>query len=257
MRIQYASDLHLEFKGNSDYLQLNPLEVAGEVLVLAGDITLFGRNKYMNSPFFDWCSENYKQTYLIPGNHEYYEGVELSESLTDFEMLVRPNVRYLNNKSVRVGDVELFFTTLWSIVPPKEVLPVQLGITDCHRINYKSGRFVAENYADVHILCMRWLRKALLASDAGRKIVVSHHCPTCRFVDPRFITSHVNSAFCVNMDEFIEGSDIDYWIYGHTHFNGGAGSCIGDTVMLCNQLGYVKYGENKSFQKGCFIELVD
>lgn len=101
MRIQYASDLHLEFRANSDYVLLNPLEVAGEVLVLAGDITLFGRNKYMNSPFFDWCSENYKQTFIIPGNHEYYDGVDLSESLTDFEMMIRPNVRYLNNKSVR------------------------------------------------------------------------------------------------------------------------------------------------------------
>ena len=38
MRIQYMSDLHLEFSENSMFLKQNEIPVTGEVLVLAGDI---------------------------------------------------------------------------------------------------------------------------------------------------------------------------------------------------------------------------
>lgn len=38
MRIQYMSDLHLEFSENSMFLKQNEIPVTGEVLALAGDI---------------------------------------------------------------------------------------------------------------------------------------------------------------------------------------------------------------------------
>jgi len=44
MRIQYMSDLHLEFAGNSRFIKHDWIPITGEVLVLAGD-TFYLKNK--------------------------------------------------------------------------------------------------------------------------------------------------------------------------------------------------------------------
>jgi len=255
MRIQYASDLHLEFKANTLYLQENPLPVVGDMLVLAGDIMLFGKNSLAQHPFFDWCADNFQETYIIPGNHEYYNGTELSNSLTDFEYFLRPNVRYLNNKSIVAGQTELFFTTLWCAIDIAQLMSVQMGVSDCHRIIYDGRRFNSQDYETIHQYCLTWLRESLNQSSANRKVIATHYCPTDRFRDPRFIESTINSAFVVRMDDFIEHSFAAYWIFGHTHYNGGNKTLIGKTRLLCNQLGYVHHGEHKTFNPQAYFEI--
>ena len=254
MRIQYASDLHLEFKANTLYLQENPLPVTGDILVLAGDIMLFGKNSLAQHPFFDWCAGNFQETYIIPGNHEYYNGTELSGTLSGFEYFLRPNVRYLNNKSIVAGQTELFFTTLWCAIDIAQLMPVQMGVSDCHRIIHNNCRFTSQDYEVVHQHCLTWLRESLNQSSASHKVIVTHYCPTDRFRDSRFIESTINSAFVVRMDDFIEHSLADYWIFGHTHYNSG-GALIGKTRLLCNQLGYVHHGEHITFNPQAYFEM--
>lgn len=57
MRIQYASDLHLAFPLNYQYVTSKGLLPEGDVLVLAGDVAdLFYLHRY--DAFWDWCEED-------------------------------------------------------------------------------------------------------------------------------------------------------------------------------------------------------
>jgi hypothetical protein len=55
-------------------------------------------------------------------------------------------------------------------------MPVQLGVTDCHRIIYESRRFTSQDYEPVHRHCLSWLKSALDSSAAQKKVVVLGLC---------------------------------------------------------------------------------
>ena len=74
MKIQYASDLHLEFPSNTYYIMDNPLKVTGDILILAGDIHVIDKGNFIKNPFWDWASKNYKQVIISFDNHEFYKG---------------------------------------------------------------------------------------------------------------------------------------------------------------------------------------
>ena len=72
MRIQFVSDIHLEFHENSNFIKTEPFEVAGDVLVFAGDTDYLRDKTLPNLKFWKWASANYREVLLVPGNHEFY-----------------------------------------------------------------------------------------------------------------------------------------------------------------------------------------
>ena len=256
MKIQYASDLHLEFAENGNYIDDGGIEPVGDVLVLAGDVSYLGDRNMMKRHFFDWCAEHFKETFVVPGNHEFYDGFDIGRTMVAFELEVRPNVRYLNNRSVVLDDTELFFTTLWTKIDPMRLWSVQQGMNDFRHGLLNGERFHANEVDGLHQQCMDWLSGALAASTAAHKVVVTHHCPTSQKEFNCYPGGALNSAFQVALDAFIEQCGADYWIYGHTHFAGGSGTRIGETTLLCNQLGYVFQNEHRQFDAKAVIELL-
>ena len=254
MKIQYASDFHLEFSENSHLLSARPLEVAGEVLVLAGDIHVLDTMDLSQHPFFRWCAMHYQHTFVVPGNHEYYSGRDLASTLTDWEEPILPGVTLLNNRSRVIGDTELFFTTLWSKIPPADEPLVNRHLTDCHRMLYGGEPFKAHHYAQVHGLCLQWLTQALASSTCRHKVVVTHHCPVMK-EDPRYESNGLTWAFIVPLEDYVARCGADAWIFGHTHYNGARGMTLGKTMLLTNQLGYVKDGVEAGFDRGAVFEI--
>ena len=63
MKIQYLSDLHLEFSDNSRWLKHNEIPVTGDVLVLAGDIFYLTHIAASFSPFVKYSQQ---EVVLVP-----------------------------------------------------------------------------------------------------------------------------------------------------------------------------------------------
>lgn len=135
MKIQYASDLHLEFHENSRWLKENPLAAAGDVLILAGDIGYLGDDNYCSHPFWDWCAESFRQTIVIPGNHELYKSFDINDLHEGWELNIRPNVKVCYNCVIQLTpSIDLIASTLWAKIYPYDEYQTERGVTDFHLI---------------------------------------------------------------------------------------------------------------------------
>lgn len=245
-KIQYASDLHLEFADNWNYLKAHPLVPIGDILVLAGDSCYFGDERYVAHPFWDWAADHFEQVIVCPGNHEFYNYFDLT-SLKDGQIIsIRPNIHYYNNSVVNLGDMDIIVSTLWSHIDKKDAYITQRGVADFYRIIYGNHLLTVNDFNQEHEHCLKFIKNAVAMSKARTKIVITHHVPSFQLMSREFIGSRINGAFTVELADYIAQSNIDYWIYGHSHRN--IERRIGKTLCTCNQLGYVRYSENVDFQ---------
>lgn len=252
MKIQYCSDLHLEFPENWAFIKSNPLKPVGDILVLGGDILPFRiMDKYAS--FFDYVADHFSCTYWIPGNHEYYHSDILDRSGVLNES-IRSNVFLINNKSVLLPGVRLIFSTLWTRIRPSYHYAIQQSMSDFLVIHHGKRRLLPQDYTDMHEKCLSFLRGELSLPSAVPSIVVTHHVPTFLNYPAEYAGDVLNEAFAVGLDTFIEEKGPDYWIFGHHHRNIPPFT-IGKTTMLTNQLGYVRHGENSHFQNDSSIAL--
>ncbi len=253
MKIQYASDLHLEFPQNTAWLEKKPIKPVGDILLLAGDTHNLGP-KFAKHPYFDVLSEQYKLVYLIPGNHEFYTGFDAQICLQEnYELEIRPNIFVVNNTVKTIGNVRIIFTTLWSKIQ-HEIHAIVRGMNDFHLIRCKGTRLTVPNYNELFKQSWYFLYNEMNKPFDGKTIVITHHLPSHLCNLEKYKGSVLNEAFCVNLTPEIEESHVDYWIYGHSHGNKPPFS-IGNTLMLTNQLGYVDSGEHLNFEYDATIEV--
>jgi predicted phosphohydrolase len=252
MTIQYASDLHLEFRENKEFLKINPLKHVGDMLVLAGDIVpLAVMDKHKD--FFSYVSDNFAATYWIPGNHEYY-GFDLATKCGVLNEKIRNNIFLVNNTSVIKDEVKLIFSTLWSKISPANEWQIERGMNDFHAIKYGKFRFSTQRYNELHAGSVAFLEKELATETNLKNVVATHHVPTLMNYPEIYKGSALNEAFAVELFNLIEATTPSCWIYGHSHSNTPDFE-IGKTQFLTNQLGYVRYGEHQQFNLHKQVEI--
>ena len=252
MVIQYASDLHLELERNRDIMSRRPLEVAGDVLLLAGDIMA------VNDPcewFVDWCAAHYRHTFIVPGNHDCFGGPDLAATLHDWCLPLRRNVAYVNNRSVTLDGTRLLLTTLWTPIHEAQLVVAQRDRPDFQGVMTLDGApFAAAHYGVLHRHCRQWLATQLSLPHDGPTVVVTHHCPIVS-EDPAYGDNGLGSAFCVPLDGMIERCGASHWIFGHTHYNAARGTRLGDTTLHTNQLGSSSHGPRPGFVVNAHFEV--
>ena len=208
MKIQYASDIHLELSDNLRFIKVSHLRLL--VMLLAyGD---------------SWRRK------------------------------ILPNVHYYQNKVVRIDNVDFILSTLWSHIRPEDEYFVHRGMNDFRQILYNGRRFTPADFNTEHEKCLEFIKQSVAESTAERIVVVTHHLPSMAVVAPEHKGSLLNSAFATELGNFIADNRIDAWIFGHSHANEEA--IIGNTRLVCNQLGYVYYNEHLAgFDGKRFIEI--
>ncbi len=245
MIIQYASDLHLEFPRNEGFIEANPIEPVGDILLLAGDVVPFVQLDGHGN-FFDGLAQNFETTYWIPGHHEYYRGDLIGRS-GSFEEKIRDNVFLLNNRTIKTAGYRLIFSTLWSQISVQNEFAVIHGLIDFNHIKLDGKPLTVAAYNVLHKQSLDFLKTEFNEAVPEKTIVVTHHVPTFLQYPQQYKNDPLNDAFATELYDLISETQPDFWIYGH-HHNNTTEFTIGKTRMLTNQLGYVAYGEHTLFQ---------
>lgn len=244
MQVRYLSDLHLEFikpnKINNFIKNIPPGH--DEICILAGDIG----NPYQENYdiFLNFININFKKTFIIAGNHEYYNDNKTIQETKEF---MQNYFKKFNNISFLDNDYEIYDgycfigTTLWS-----KITDPYYEINDVHSI----PNFDYIKYNNLHTLCIDFLEKTI--NNNNNIIIITHHLPLTELIDKKYKSYKMqpyNQWFSCNLDELIKENKtkIKAWFYGHTHTPSNI--ILNEIPFLCNPIGYPNENQNVDFQK--------
>ena len=210
----------------------------------------------MKHPFWQWASDYFERVIAIPGNHEYYAFYDLATVASPRRWELFPNVHICSNTVEHLSnDFDIICSTLWAHIDLADAYYTEHYVSDFHRILYHDERLTAAHFNREHERCVAFIKEAVATSKAKTKIVLTHHVPSPLVMSEEFAGSRINSAFVADLTDYIKHSDIDYWIFGHSHRT--LCNQIGHTQVLSNQLGYVVRDEHLlGFDPSRCIEVV-
>lgn len=251
---QLFSDIHMEFSKS-----VPNIPVLSPYLFLAGDI---GKINTINfNKFIDYCNNNWKKTFYICGNHEYYSSkkthLELNQAYKNF-FNAYPNVIMLDDSYYDIIEndykLRIYGSTLWSEVTQTNEL------NDFNRIKMRNSKYWRvpinkEYFNELHDNSLKNLINTVNESSIDL-IIMTHFPPLRKTEKQKQFTSHSmhesQPAYMANyfannlLDEKLANFDtneIDFyskiklWLSGHTHYS--YNFTFNRTQFLSNQIGYI------------------
>ena len=246
MKLHILSDLHLEFA---------PFEVPetdADVVVFAGDIG----TGLQGIELANRCG---KQVIYVAGNHEYYGGAlpKLTEKMRE---AAGPNVAFLENDEITIGGVRFLGATLWTdfrlfgdVQTDYCMMVAGEQMNDFRKIRCSPRYNRLSPWATLmmHRQTRYWLRRSLDSTFAGPTVVVTHHAPSIKSLQPQYRADPLAAAFISDLEELMGGERVAVWVHGHTHH------CvdypIAGTRIVSNQRGYP--GEATAFGPELVIDV--
>lgn len=239
MKLQVASDLHLEFYSEElkkvDFLYELLDHTETDEIIIAGDIG-YSEDYFLLDGIL---RELEKTAYVVTGNHEYY-GCFINDPKIDFDYCF--NIIRLNNSSSPLSTREVITGgTLWTNLPAD--YDPALYVNDIKRIIGLNS----EVWQGLHTSSLEFLQKSIPIPD----VVVTHHAPSFRSIPERFKGSPANNCFASDL-EFLMRLPLKLWVHGHTHDS--FDYMINDVRVVCNPFGYYNIEENPDFDFRKIIE---
>jgi predicted phosphodiesterase len=234
MRIQIASDLHLEML-QSSFPGYNPVQPSptADVLVLAGDIA--SRADAVDT-FASWPAP----VIYVHGNHEAY-GYQYSLVADAIRSRASGTaVRYLERDALVIGDIRFLGCCLWTdydLYRDRARSMKMAGLCMRDHVTIRSdggGRFLPEHALEEHEKSLAWLREQLAVPFDGRTVVVTHHGVSPLSIHPRYGDERVNAAFASDLRQVLDLADV--WIHGHVHDS--FDYRVGNARVIANPRGY-------------------
>ncbi|CAE6756034.1 hypothetical protein G2912_21390 [Paraburkholderia aspalathi] len=261
MRIQIASDLHVEKLQRRFPAYLPVHRAAADVLVLAGDIASHDRVVPL---FADWPVP----VIYVHGNHEAYgqRYDQLPDAIRD--LASGTQVRYLERDEVIIGCVRFLGCCLWTDYDLYRTR--ELSMENARRFMYdhtvirtaEGGFFTPEHARAEHVKSCAWLEQQLMTPFEGRTVVVTHHGVAPPSVHSRYGSNPANAGFVSDLRHILDLADV--WIHGHVHDS--FDYLVGDARVIANPRGYAKNlnmagapadlkWENPAFDPGLVIDI--
>lgn len=242
MRINYFSDIHLEFG------RAGKLDNSADIIIAAGDIGVYDQA-------IEWLISLKKPVIYVAGNHEFY-GHEYHDTLRMLkEKCASTNIHFLENNTFKYKGVRFLGCSLWTdlfIEGEQTAAVLQRALNDFRKIRYADGAFNPEQYTALHKHSKAWLDKALARPFKGKTVVVSHHTPTqWSWNDSPNAVKKL--AYCNDMKSFFYKHEISAWFHGHTH--NISDYRIEGSRVLSNTRGYMGRKEVAAFDLNKVVDI--